>query len=165
MFQVRNRKQPLKEASQTYLYVHYTSKLLENPSSLIKTIQMGLQLVALAKLNAVFTSQTTLTPLLAGLVWPFLVKLSFGSRLVRETYIDVVHASSLFFFQLRQIAVEAEQLPTTGAASTSASSSGGGSRWERAVRLVYRSVTRARRSMPTSVEDEDSLHALSLLAL
>ncbi|OWM88371.1 hypothetical protein CDL15_Pgr003783 [Punica granatum] len=126
---------------------------------------MGLQLVALAKLNSIFSSQT-LIPLLTGLVWPFLIKLSFGLRLVRETYLDLVRTSSLFFFQLRQIAAEAEH--PRGAASTSAAPGGGiggSSRWERALRLVYRTLTRARRSMPTPVEDEDSLHTLSMLAL
>ncbi|KAK4758295.1 hypothetical protein SAY87_019596 [Trapa incisa] len=131
---------------------------------------MGLQLLALAKINALFSSQTS-TPLLAGLIWPFIIKLSFSSRLVRETYLDLVRSSSLFFFQIRQIAVQPDHIQPSrsdGAAavgSSVAAAGGSGGRWGRALRLVYRSMTRARRSMPTPVEDEDSLHALSILAL
>lgn len=125
---------------------------------------MGLQLVVLAKVNSIVSSHN-LTPLLAGLIWPFLAKLSFSSRLVRETYTDLVRASGLFFFRLRQIALEAEQ-PSTAAGTSSGNGGTGGSRWERALLLVYRGMARTRRSMTTTaVEDEDSLHALSMLAL
>ncbi|KAK4789403.1 hypothetical protein SAY86_020722 [Trapa natans] len=137
---------------------------------------MGLQLVALAKLNALFTSHN-LTHLLAGLIWPFLIKLSLGTRLVRETYLDLVGSSNLLFFQLRQTAIQAEHIQPSGSdgatSSTNAAAVGsnftaaGGTtvRWERALRLVYRSMTRARRLMPTPVGDEDSLYALSMIAL
>ncbi|KAK4801910.1 hypothetical protein SAY86_000113 [Trapa natans] len=104
------------------------------------------------KLDSIFGSRNYLTPLLVGLIWPFLVKLSFSSRLVRETYTDLVSASGLFFFRLRQMAVEAERLS--------------GSRWGRTLLLAHRSMVRARRSMRAAdLEDEESLHALSMIAL
>ncbi|XVF10832.1 hypothetical protein REPUB_Repub07fG0217300 [Reevesia pubescens] len=112
---------------------------------------MGLHLVALAKLFS--PTQSLFTPLVAGLICPFLLKLSFSLRIVRRVYIDVIYASRLFFFQLSQIAFEADQ-PAPG----------NGNRWQRALRLVCQMIAYVRR-YPAAQSDEDSFHTLTMLSL
>ncbi|KAK9275319.1 hypothetical protein L1049_022582 [Liquidambar formosana] len=114
---------------------------------------MGLHLVLLAKLNLLSTSSQSLSPMVASLVWPFVLKLTFSFRLIRRTYTDVIYSIRLFSFQMGQIAFDTE----LGLRNTT--------RWERALRLVYERVTNAGRSPSPSQSDEDSLHALSMLAL
>lgn len=116
---------------------------------------MGLHLVALAKLHLLSSSPThSFTPLIAGLICPFVLKLSFSSSIVRRAYIDVIDASRLFFFQLSQIAFQQDQ-PAPG---------NGGDRWERALRLVCQRITHVRRS-PSGQSDDDSFHTLTMLSL
>ena len=115
---------------------------------------MGLHLVALAKLNLLASSSQNLSPLVGGLMFPFLVKLLLSLRFVRGAYGDVVYAWRLFFFQLGRSTSENE-----------VGNPANGSRWERAVRLVHGRLTRAARSPAQTLEDEDSLHTLSMLAL
>ncbi|KAG2677625.1 hypothetical protein I3843_12G108400 [Carya illinoinensis] len=113
---------------------------------------MGLPLVALAKLKLLSATYTTPSPLVTSLVWPFLLKLSFSFGLARRTYIDVVYAARLFFFQLGQIAFDTQ--PALGH----------NSRVERALRLVYQRVTHASRSQAREL-DADNFHTLSMIAL
>ncbi|XVE57660.1 hypothetical protein DITRI_Ditri04bG0107400 [Diplodiscus trichospermus] len=113
---------------------------------------MGLHLVALAKLHLLSPSHS-FTPSVGGLICPFVLKVSFSLRIVRRVYIDVVDASRLFFFQLNQIAFEADQ-PAPG----------DGDRWQRALRLVCHRITHVRRS-PAGQSDEDSFHTLTMLSL
>ena len=113
--------------------------------------RMGLHLVALLKLNP---GSSRLIPVAGSLLFPFLVKLLLSLRFVRGTRGDLVYAWRFFFFQLGRI--------------TSGNDTGNqpnGSRWERAVRLVHRRLTRAGRSPAQLLEDEDSLRTLSMLAL
>lgn len=112
---------------------------------------MGLHLIALLKLKLLSSSSHTCTPLVANLIWPFLIKLSYSFRFVHGAYADLIHASRLFFFQLRQITFDSHQEDPANA-----------TRLERAVRLVHR---RLRRSSRSQIVDDDSLHTLSMLAL
>ncbi|KAE8055903.1 hypothetical protein FH972_012714 [Carpinus fangiana] len=114
---------------------------------------MVLPMLALAKLN-LLSQPRSLSPFVSSLVLPFLLKLSFSFPLVTRNCVGVVDASRLFFFQLGQIAF--------GSADQSAF--GGGSRLERALRLVHRSRSHARRPQAPQIED-DSLHALSMFVL
>ncbi|KAL3737971.1 hypothetical protein ACJRO7_019492 [Eucalyptus globulus] len=124
---------------------------------------MGMHLVALAKLKLTLVASHGLAPILAGgLIWPFLLKLSLALQLSRRNnYADVVQASSLFFFQLRQIVVESER-PVSPAHE---------SRLRRAVRLVCRRMASVWRSVAAAQgsggggDDADSLHTLSMIAL
>ncbi|XWS49737.1 hypothetical protein CRYUN_Cryun12cG0028500 [Craigia yunnanensis] len=87
---------------------------------------MGLHLVALAKLHLLSPSHS-FTPVVAGLICPFVLKISFSSRIVRRVYIDVIVASRLFFFQLSQIVFDADRPALSN-----------GDRWRRALRYkVY----------------------------
>ena len=113
---------------------------------------MGLHLVALAKLN-LLSSSHSFTPLVAGLIFPFVLKLSFRLGIARRVYIDLIDASRLFFFQLSQIAFEADQPAPAN-----------GDRWQRALRLVCQRITHVRRS-PVGQSDEDSFHTLTMLSL
>ncbi|KAL2472031.1 Uncharacterized protein Adt_40167 [Abeliophyllum distichum] len=117
---------------------------------------MGLQVVVLAKLGLCAASHS-LTPLSAALLWPFVLKFSFSFRPLREVYTDILHALRLFFFQLRQITMNDE--PDGSAASN------GGARWERALRLICERVTQARHAQSGLDSGEDSLRAISMLAL
>ncbi|KAK4845035.1 hypothetical protein QYF36_027492 [Acer negundo] len=127
---------------------------------------MGFHLVALAKLNYVLISpshRTTITPLLATLICPFLLKFSYSFKLIRRAYSDLLYASRLFAFQLQQIAFDTEPpLPRLGGNGNV--NNNGSSRWERAMRLVCQRITHVRRSPPTQ-SDEDSFHTLTVLAL
>ncbi|GFZ16520.1 hypothetical protein Acr_25g0009290 [Actinidia rufa] len=116
---------------------------------------MGMHFMVLAKLNMTTGGHSSgLAPVVASLVWPFILKLSFGLRPLQQTSTNLLHASRLFFFQLSQIVFNAE------------SNQSQGSRFERAVRLVYQRFARTTRpSPPDSDEDEDSLHTLSMIAL
>ncbi|CAI9775556.1 unnamed protein product [Fraxinus pennsylvanica] len=117
---------------------------------------MGLQALVLAKLSLSATSHS-LTPLSAALLWPFVIKFSFSFRPLRELYIDILHSLRLFFFQLRQITMNDEP---GGAASANRNS-----RWERAVRLICERVTQTRHAQSGNDSGEDSLRAISMLAL
>ncbi|KAM7491213.1 hypothetical protein LguiA_034134 [Lonicera macranthoides] len=115
---------------------------------------MGLHFVVLAKLNLIANSQTSFsTPLLATLIGPFLFRLFLNFRPIRRVYNNIIHNWRLFFFQLDQIAFHSDHVPA-----------GTGRRFQRAVRLVSDRISQARR--PSTLEfDEDSLHALSMIAL
>ncbi|GLT91066.1 hypothetical protein SLE2022_089750 [Rubroshorea leprosula] len=81
-----------------------------------------------------------------------MLRVSFGLRIVRRAYDDLLLASRLFFFQLGHGAFGAEP------------SQANESRWQRAVRLVCQRVTRVNGS-PVSQSDEDSLHTVTILSL
>ncbi|XVF52620.1 hypothetical protein PTKIN_Ptkin05aG0032900 [Pterospermum kingtungense] len=115
---------------------------------------MGLPIVAIAKLHLLSHCHKSFTPLLAGLICPFLLKLSFGFGVPRGVYTDVVEASRLFFFQLNQIAFDADHQPAPGRRH----------RWQRALRLVCQRITHVRRS-PAEQLDDESFHTLSMLSL
>lgn len=126
---------------------------------------MGMHLVVLAKLKLTLVASHSLAPILAGgLICRFLLKLSLGIRLFRRSdYADVAQASSLFFFQLRQIVVD----------SGRPASPRDESRLTRAVRLVCRSMESVRRSVAAQEGggggggngDAGSLHTLSMITL
>ncbi|KAG2681533.1 hypothetical protein I3843_11G149800 [Carya illinoinensis] len=113
---------------------------------------MVLHLVPLAKLNLLSASQNP-CPSVTSLLWPFLLRLSFGLKLVLGTYPEVVYAARLFFFRLGRIALHAEPALANN------------SRLERALRLVMsQRVTYATRSQ-TPQSDADDFHTLSMIAL
>ncbi|KAL5748479.1 hypothetical protein ACOSP7_025521 [Xanthoceras sorbifolium] len=121
---------------------------------------MGLHMVALAKLNYILLSpsHSSVTPILASLICPFLLKFSCSFKLIRRAYVDLLYASRLFVFQLHQIAFDTQyQQPQLRINNN-------GSRWERALRLVCQRITHVRRSPPT-LSDEDSFHTLTVLSL
>ncbi|CAK9173217.1 unnamed protein product [Ilex paraguariensis] len=115
---------------------------------------MGLTLVVLAKLKLITTSHSV-CPMVAGLAWAFVLKLSFSiTKLgpLRRVYADVLNGFRLFLFQMGQISLNA------------APTSSNRTRWERALRLVRERLTQVTRS-PALESDEDSLHTLSMIAL
>lgn len=126
---------------------------------------MGLHLVVLAKLNLITANAThgAISPLVAGLlVWPFVLRLSFSIRPLHQACTDIVRASRLFFFQMGQIAFTSG-ISTAGPGIGNSNISSR-TRWARAVRLVYRRITDARRS-PMWDSDYENLRAVSMIAL
>ncbi|XVE65079.1 hypothetical protein DITRI_Ditri07aG0153600 [Diplodiscus trichospermus] len=117
---------------------------------------MGLHLVALAKLQFLSLSHS-FTPLVAGALFPFVLKLSISLRIVRNRrlYIDVIDATRLFLFQLSQIASDADRAAATG----------NGDRCHRTLRLVCSRITHVRRPPAGQSGDEDSFHTLTMLSL
>lgn len=110
----------------------------------------------IAKLNLLSSSSHSLSPMVASLVLPFLLKLSFGFTIVRRTYSDLLHASRLFLFQVGRIAFEREVADNIG---------NNRSRLERALRLISERVTLVRRSQVLPSDNEDSFLTLSMIAL
>ncbi|KAK8266501.1 hypothetical protein V6Z12_D12G250700 [Gossypium hirsutum] len=113
---------------------------------------MALHLVALAKLHLLSPSHSA-SPLIASLICSFLLEISSRLSVLRRVYIDVFHAARLFFFQLSQIALEADHPAPSN-----------GHRWQRALRLVCQRITHVRRSPPAQ-SDEASFHTLTMLSL
>ncbi|KAG6792155.1 hypothetical protein POTOM_001298 [Populus tomentosa] len=70
---------------------------------------MGIPMVALAKLNLLLSKSHTGTSLITCLLCPYVLKLTFSVRLVRQAYTDLLYSSRLFLFQLSQIAFDADQ--------------------------------------------------------
>ncbi|CAK7356379.1 unnamed protein product [Dovyalis caffra] len=116
---------------------------------------MGLPMVAVAKLNLLLSTSHTGTSLVTWLLCPYALNLTFNVRLLRRVYTDLLYSSRLFLFQVSQIAFDTDQ---------PAAPAGNSSRLGRVLRLVYQRVTRARRS-PTTQDDEDNFHALSMFSL
>ncbi|KAK9103008.1 hypothetical protein Sjap_020262 [Stephania japonica] len=120
---------------------------------------MGLHLmIALAKLKllAVNSTGSSTFPLVTALVLPFILKIPFITH-TRSMYSDIVAASRLFFFRL-SIIIHGGESSSTG--------SGHNHRWERAFRLIRERISNRRRlSSLTQSQQEDSLHAASMLAL
>ncbi|MFQ6671033.1 hypothetical protein Gotur_035707 [Gossypium turneri] len=85
---------------------------------------MALHLVALVKLHLLSPSHSA-SPLIASLICSFLLKISSRLSVLRRVYIDVFHATRLFFFQLSQIALEADHPAPSN-----------GHRWQRALRCI-----------------------------
>lgn len=113
---------------------------------------MGLHLIAIigAKLHLLSHCRTPLL-IAAGLICPFLIKLSLGFRVIRGGYIDLIDASTLFIFQLNQIAFDdADHQP--------AHPGNGRHRWQRALRLVCQRLR-------SEQLDEESIHTLTMLSL
>ncbi|KAI5328369.1 PREDICTED: MANES_02G039300 [Prunus dulcis] len=112
------------------------------------------------KLKSLSTSHSTLiTPLLTGLICPFVLKLSFSFSLVHQTYSDLIHQSRLFFFQLNEIAAADnfdDDLQQQRPAATRS--------LQRALRLLQQAVTHQRNSQASEL-DEHSIHDLSMVAL
>ncbi|KAH1075005.1 hypothetical protein J1N35_027333 [Gossypium stocksii] len=113
---------------------------------------MALHLVALVKLHLLSPSHSA-SPLIASLICSFLLKISSRLSVLRQVYIDVFHATRLFFFQLSRIALEADHPAPSN-----------GHRWQRALRLVCQRITHVRRSPPAQ-SDEASFHTLTMLSL
>ncbi|KAL6979745.1 hypothetical protein U1Q18_021400 [Sarracenia purpurea var. burkii] len=113
---------------------------------------MGLHLVVLVKLNLAATVHGG-CPMVVTLVWPYILKLAVSLRPLRRGYTSVIYGGRLFFFQLAQIASNAE--PGVGNRR----------RWERALRLVCQRIAHARRYSPALESDEESFRTLSMLAL
>ncbi|GMN32801.1 hypothetical protein TIFTF001_003832 [Ficus carica] len=127
--------------------------------------------VAKAKAMVMTMSSQGQRPMVAvgGLLFPFLLKLSFSLELVRKTYCDLLYSSRLFVFQLTHIAAGDHHH------NTNSSNTG---RFVRALRLVYERLTHFRWSqspitspppfnlLSSSPHDQESaLHTLSMLAL
>ncbi|KAL6181312.1 hypothetical protein ACLB2K_047967 [Fragaria x ananassa] len=118
------------------------------------------------------TSHSLITPIVSGLIWPFVIKVSFNLRSVRRAYADVIHSSRLFFFQLNRIVrtfdehdVHADH-DEPAAINNTTTSSNRNTRMERAFRLVSQTVTNGvRRSSEAIQLDEQSIHALAMIAL
>lgn len=110
---------------------------------------MGLQLLALAKLSLTATSHGSLTPVVSTLLLPFLLKVSLSLRPVRQFCTDIGRDLRLFFFQMAEI---------------TSNSHGNGARWERALRLVHERLTRTRHARILD-DEEENLHFVSMLSL
>ncbi|KAL2525166.1 Uncharacterized protein Adt_10220 [Abeliophyllum distichum] len=106
-------------------------------------------MVVLAKLSLTATSHGVLTPVVATLLWPFLLKVSFSLRPLRQLCTDMIHDLRLFFFQMGEI---------------TSNSDGIGARFDRALRLVHGRITRVTHARFLD-QDEESLHLVSSLAL
>ncbi|PRQ18186.1 hypothetical protein RchiOBHm_Chr7g0203191 [Rosa chinensis] len=115
------------------------------------------------------TSHSLITPVVSGLIWPFVIKVSFSLRSVRRAYADVIHFSRLFFFQLNQIVRAFDEHDVRADHDEPAAIVGNNNnntRLERALRLVCRTVTNGfRRSSEALQLDEQSIHALAMIAL
>ncbi|KAM1024555.1 hypothetical protein ACFX13_038551 [Malus domestica] len=112
--------------------------------------------VALIKLKVVTMSTSHSGAVLTGLIWPFVLKLSFSFRLVHQTYSEIIHAWRLFFFQLNQIAaVDLDDDANYRQPAT---------RLQRALRLLQQTVTQERQSEALEL-DEQSIHALTMVTL
>ncbi|KAL6178351.1 hypothetical protein ACLB2K_049869 [Fragaria x ananassa] len=119
------------------------------------------------------TSHSLITPIVSGLIWPFVIKVSFNLRSVRRAYADVIHSSRLFFFQLNRIVrafdehdVHADHDEPAAINNNTTTSSNSNTRMERALRLVRQTVTNGvRRSSEAMQLDEQSIHALAMIAL
>ncbi|KAK9927558.1 hypothetical protein M0R45_024739 [Rubus argutus] len=114
------------------------------------------------------TSHSLITPVVSGLIWPFVIKLSFSLRLVRRTYTDVIHASRLFFFQMEQIirAIDEHGHADHDERPVAIIGTNNNSRLERAVRLVHQTVTNSVRQSSEALQlDEQSIHTLAMIAL
>ncbi|KAJ0602795.1 hypothetical protein HanPI659440_Chr03g0133821 [Helianthus annuus] len=95
--------------------------------------------------------RVTTTPLLATLLWPFFLKLLMSLRPIQEIVNSMVHDSRLFMFQLSQII----HLDDIGE---------GERRLSRVRRLLHNRLANTGRSI-AFVEDEHSLHTVSMVAL
>ncbi|GFP79779.1 hypothetical protein PHJA_000121300 [Phtheirospermum japonicum] len=111
---------------------------------------MALPMVALAKLSLISAAHGGSTSVVMALLWPFFLKFSFSFRPLRKGCTDMMHALSLFLFQVGHIIFDTEP--------------SGDVRWRRALRLVYERIIHARRAQST-VAGEESLFAVSILAL
>lgn len=90
---------------------------------------------------------------LAGIVGPVTLKLCMGlMRMFRE---EALYATRLFFFRLGQIAFNRE----------TPLANGGGTRLERALRLIGQTVSTTNNSTATTPSEDDTLNTLSMLAL
>ncbi|KAI6702278.1 hypothetical protein NL676_011414 [Syzygium grande] len=127
---------------------------------------MGIHVVALAKLNhLIFAPSRSSSPAaVSWLVWPFLLRLATSCERVWRGYPDAVYASRLFLFQLRRIVLPPEGEGGEGGGGGGGRDRAAGTRWERALRLVWRRLVGAWQSTAVLV-DEDSFHTLSILAL
>ncbi|KAL6183405.1 hypothetical protein ACLB2K_044816 [Fragaria x ananassa] len=138
---------------------------------------LHMAVAALVKLKLLScTSHSLITPIVSGLIWPFVIKVSFNLRSVRRAYADVIHSSRLFFFQLNRIvrafdeydvhADHDEPAAINNNNNNSSSSSNSNTRMERALRLLRQTVTNGvRRSSEAMQLDEQSIHALAMIAL
>ncbi|KAJ4832316.1 hypothetical protein Tsubulata_026985 [Turnera subulata] len=124
-------------------------------------------MVALAKVNLLFTgSQSTATPLLSFLICPFALKVTSSFSVVRRAGADILYASRLFFFQLSQIAFDSDHHHHHHQpAAASALGNNVGTRFDRALRLVYQRVANARRSSVATQTDQNNFHSLSVFSL
>ncbi|KAF5816244.1 hypothetical protein HanXRQr2_Chr03g0132201 [Helianthus annuus] len=95
--------------------------------------------------------RVTTTPLLATLLWPFFLKLLMSLRPIQDIVNSMVHDSRLFMFQLSQII----HLDDIGE---------GERRFSRVRRLLHNRLVNTGRSI-AFVEDEHSLHTVSMVAL
>ncbi|KAL6526321.1 hypothetical protein OROMI_029961 [Orobanche minor] len=111
---------------------------------------MALPMAALANLSLMVATKVGPFPVVTALLWPFVLKLSFSFRPLREGCTDMLHAMRLFFFQMGHIILDREP--------------NGGMQWRRAFRLVNERIIRAR-GVQSTVADEESLVAVSILAL
>ncbi|PON40651.1 hypothetical protein PanWU01x14_295560 [Parasponia andersonii] len=142
---------------------------------------MGLQMVVgVVKMKMVIMgmmsshshySQRAVRPMVAGLLFPFVLKISLSFTVVRRTYCELMHASSLFFFQLGHIAFDTTTTTTTttttsiitdGHDAAAAAASSSSSRFRRALRLVFQRLTLVPQPHQQAA---DSLHSLSMIAL
>lgn len=125
---------------------------------------MGLPMVAhLAKFKLLCNpSHTALSPAVTVLVWPFMLKLCFSFKLVRQAYSDLVRGTRLFLFQLGRIAFDRGEVPADHV-------NGNGHRFERALRLVNERLAHLRTPQGLRPSDDDhsqdSLAVLSMFAL
>ncbi|CAN4097772.1 unnamed protein product [Withania somnifera] len=91
---------------------------------------------------------------IVSLLCPFLIRLAACKfKPLYQIYSNLVHSVRLFFFQMSQITSDSQ--PPARRSTV---------RWERAVRLVYERLTRARHVQFWET-DEESLRALSIIAL
>lgn len=115
---------------------------------------MGLHLLIVLKLHLTSASRSLSTSLIVSLLCPFLIRLAACNfKPLHQICSNLVRSVRLFFFQMSQITLNSQ--PPARRSTM---------RWERAVRLVFERLTRARH-MQFWETDEESLHALSMIAL
>lgn len=113
---------------------------------------MGLQLVALVKLKFLAMAHSHCSWLVTAMPWPFLLKLPFHRINTSRACADLAAASTFFFFRLRQILFDNQQIEHNGR------------RWERALRLFCERAIDARR-YSTAHADHASLYSVSMITL
>lgn len=120
---------------------------------------MGLHLVALAKVKLLGVSKLHGAPFVAILAWPFFLKVVLSLKPFQNLIMSVAQESRLFVFQLNQII----GFQAAGRSRADHGFDGNRRRWERVIRLVQERLPNVGRSMPFEDYDQ-SLQVLSIVA-
>lgn len=118
---------------------------------------MGFHLaILIAKLNLMAaTTHLNLTPFLAILLCPFMLKFLFSLRPLRQLLFHMTYSVRLFFFQITQILNSAPNMESPSIL-----------RWDRVVRIIGERLNRRARRLwhQVDIDEEGDLRASILLA-